>query len=564
MADNFVQAASNRILGGIGRAIDYVGTKANAMGINLPEKNISEKLEYQGSKSLTPEQRVTEVVSQGKSIAGQDTEVARNLGLNFTYDTSKGISGSKPAYNLAEQKSALSKPADSQFTMGELASLGLGDGQLWNGNEVTIGGQKYRVKDNGNGTRSFEPVSSGDGGSNSPNYSFQEGLDKAGGADLVGQYLNQGQVDELLKKYAEGAFGRADDLAGEIERVARENAERDYNDVLSALKEQGKEVETLGSQQKTRALKEKELTEAEMAAKQESEIKDIDKQKMGFIEDDAEQRDQLGRAWKDMSLEVQRIMRGRGIADSSFATEKEIGVLKDFNAGLRQLAVKKSGALKDFADAVIETNSFYKRKGLELAEEVRQRVEDVDNWVRQQTTSIMQQERTALSKKLADINNAILKGRELKTNIATQVAQTELNFGMWLKQTEINYKMAVAEAAKGKVASAGNTIKQAAELSKQMFTLLENGQAQWVKQKDGTYGVQDLMTGSMLPTRAGFKDEYEQLQEAKMNQEYWQGVPSTSKITGQYAQQALTGGMGNAEDEENTGLFGSIFNTSKN
>jgi len=576
-----VEAASNRILGGLGRAIDVAGQatptavkkvlnvvdpfKIKAAGLSYTnDSGASENLEYQGSKSLTPEQRVTEVTSQGKPVAGADSALARSMGLNFTYDTNAGIPSSDAAYNQQEKASALGKSPTDQFTTGEIAALGLDINQLWNNNEITLGGQKYKVVDNGNGTRSFQPISSGDGGGGG-GFSFDEGVSKAGGADLVGQYLSQADVDEILRKYSEGAFGRADDLGAEIERVARENAEREYGDVISALGDQSREVSTLGAQQKERALTEKQLTEAEMAAKQESELKGIEKERTGFIESDAEQKDQLGRAWKDMSLEVQRIMRGRGIADSSFATEKEVGVLKDFNKGLRELAVKKTGALKDFADAVIETNGFYQRKKLELAEEVRQRVEDVDNWVRQQATAIMQQQRTALTQKLSEINNAILQARELKTNIANQVAQTELNFGMWLKQTEVNYKLAVAEAAKGKVSSAQDTIAKAAELSKNMFTMLQNGQAQWVQQEDGTMAIQDLVTGTTLPTRTGYKDEYDQLQEAKASQQYWSGVPTTSKITGQVAQQALTGtntygSLPSSNTDEEGGLMSSIAN----
>lgn len=523
----------NPTLGGkVGKAVDTVG---KALNNPFPEAYASENAESAGgyqqmTQATTPEQRAA-VEQKAQQRAGFSSAAAPSL---------PGAAKTIGTYNVDPNN---------------LDTLINVNGQMKTGRTILAetGGTGVYTTDNG--------------GSKSPTFSFNEGLDKAGGADLLGQYLTQGQADDILRKYSEGAFGRAEDLAGELERVARENAEREYGDVMTALRGQKEEVSTLGTQQKQRAQTEKELTEAEMEANKQSDLKDIEKQKTGFVESNEQERDKLGRAWKDMSLEVQRIMRGRGIADSSFATEKEVGVLKDFNAGLRELAVKKSSALRDFSDAVIETNSFFTRKKTQLAEEVRQRVEDVDNWVRQQVTSIQNQENSALSKKLADINNAILQGKQLKTDVANQVAQTELNFGMWLKQTEINYKLAVAQAARDKTANAGNTIKQAAELSKNMFTLLENGQAQWVEQKDGTLALQDMLSGSIIPTRPGFKDEYETLQAAKASQEYWQGVPTTSKLTGLYAQDAMGGNTGNvygsmpaSNSQQEGGLLNTITN----
>lgn len=504
--------------GKVGKAVDVVG---KALGNPFPEAYASENAESAGGNAQynaakTPEEK-----------AKVEQKAQQRAGFNSTN-----------IQNSPGQKQTIGQFSVDPNNLDKL--IDVGGGQMKTGRTIL-------AETGGTGTYSQD-----DGGSRAPSFSFNEGLDKAGGAGLVGQYLDQGQADDIMRRYSEGAFGRADDLAAEIERVARENAEREYGDVMSALGVQKEEVARLGGQQKDRALIEKDLTEAELQSKLDTESKDIAKQRGGFIEESEKDRDKLGRAWKDMSLEVQRIMRGRGIADSSFATEKEVGVLKDFNAGLRELSTKKSSALNDFAEAAIETTQFYTRKKVQLAEEVRQRVEDVDNWVRGQVQTIQNQERVSLSKKLADINNAILQGRQIKTDIATKVAETELNFGMWLKQTEVNYKLAVAEAARGKTASAGQTIAQAAALSKNMFTLLENGQAQWVQNKDGTMGLQDAMTGTAIPVRPGYKDEYDALQESKQKDQ------TLKQYTDAMVLNSLKGSAGNAPEEEDKGLMGTI------
>lgn len=522
-----VSAASNRAAGSVGRAIDVVGRKAQAVGINLPEKKISENLEQRGASGLTTQQRIAEQLSQNKPLPVGDLTSAIKMGVDPNQIKTVGISnqGITPT-SSAQSKINSGTPGlagDKQFTSNETAALGIDPGQLWGGNEVTINGQRYRVRDNGNGTRSFEAISGGSGGGN---IDVSGAFRSAGGGKAM-DFLSQSDVDSILSRYASGAYGRADELAAEIERVATENANREYSDVMDALRGQKEEVSRLGTQQRDRALKQKELTEQELADTSNTELRNIDKQRSGFIEENEDQVDRLGRAWRDMSLEVQRIMRGKGTSDSSYAAGEEVSVLKDFNQGLRKLSLEKSGALRDFSDAVIETVNFYQRKKVQLQEEVRVALEDIDNWVRQQTTSIQNQERVAVSKKLADINNALLQARQLKFNIANQVAQTELNFGMWLEQTKINYQMAVATAAKGKVQDAQSKIAEAAALSKNMATLLENGQAQWIQDGSGAVtGIQDALTGAIIPVRPGFKDEYDTQKNLELQKNTISATPS--------------------------------------
>lgn len=544
-----IGAASNRLIGTASRVTDRVG---QALGNPLPDWGLTEKGEYKGSTSMPVEQRVEERVSQGKPIAGADAEVARNQGLNFTYDPNIGIKGTSEPYNNQETKSGAQKlTSGGKLTSGETAALGLDQGQLWNGNEITINGQKVRVVDNGDGTRSFVPVSSGGGGSAPSGQQKASAL--AGAGDDILRNLNQNNVNDLLNKQYENM----DQFAAEIERVARENAERDYRTVLEALGRQKGEVTQLAGEQKENIARQGEMVEEELGIKSEKEQKEIDKQRTGFVEGVEETKDQLARNWRDMSLQVQRIMRGRGISDSTFASSEELKVLRDFNQGLRQLAVKKSGALKDFADAIVETNNFYERKKVELAEEVRVNLQKVDQWVRQRTIDIQNQEGMALSQKLREINDANVRAEGLRTNIKNEILQKQMDYDMWVKQTEVSYKLAVAQAAQGKVQSASDQIKDAAAVSKNMFTLLQNGQAHFVDMGNGQVGIQDLLTGSVLPTNTGFKDQYEQQQ--KLQQQILE-----QRATGNDAFSQLFGGaaiLGNQpqQEEEKTGLLGGIM-----
>lgn len=552
-----IGAASNRVLGTVGKVAGAATTKAwGSEGptagwlIGQPGQSLSDLSQYKGSTAMTPEQRVREQVSQGKPVSGQDTQIARDLGLNFTYDPNAGIQGDKSAYNLQEQQSALGKSPSSQFTAPELAALGLGT-NLSSGQEVTVNGQKFKVIDNGNGTRSFEAITS-DGDTTVSGGDKVSAIQNAG--DDILQNLKQSDIDAILQKQ----YNNMNELAGEIERIARENAEREYNTILDALGRQRGEVSTLSTEQKENITRQSELTEAELKDRSETEQKDIEKQRAGFVEGVEETKDNLARQWKDLSLQVQRIMRGRGISDSTFASGEELKVLREFNQGLRQLALKKSSALQDFADAIIETNKFYTRKQVELKEEVRVNLQKVDQWVRGRVLDIQNQEGMALSNKLNEINNANLRAETLRTNIKNEILQKQLDYDLWLKQTEINYKLAVATAAKGKVASAGDQIKEAATLSRNMATLLQNGQARFTALGDGSYGIQDLLTGSVVPTTDEFITSYKENQDLQKQILEQRASGSGGGILGN-----IFGNVGTTatqDEEEQGGLFSSIQN----
>lgn len=331
-------------------------------------------------------------------------------------------------------------------------------------------------------------------------------------------YLNDGDVNDLFNRYVNQAQGGADALAADIIDRATKTADAEYNAVLDALNVQGQEASTLAGQQKTRTDNEAALATTELSDKQASEVKDIEGQKTEYTEQVATDKEQLARAWRDTSLELQRVMRARGVTDSSFAASQETGLLRNFNSGLKQMAQKSQAALADFSEAVIETNKFYTRKKNQLAEEVRQSKEDIDSWLRQQVQSINAQKNVAVAKRLADINNALNQAQTLRVNVANDIAAKQLQWGQWLNETMLNYKLAVAEAAQGKVKSAQDSILESAKVSNAMFTLLENGNASFVEQEGKKY-LYDKISGSYIPVRYNYQDDYEELKGYQLQQE---------------------------------------------
>lgn len=294
-------------------------------------------------------------------------------------------------------------------------------------------------------------------------------------------------LSDILAKYSGTSKDNAQKLADELLGSAREVEERNYKDVLDALGVQKKEIGTVAGQQKKRVGEEKTLGLGELEAKEEKEKKEIEGEQTEFEEEVEDTREVLARNWRDMSMEVQRIMRARGVSDSAFAAGKETDVLLDFNQGLRMLAKKSTDAVANFAEATVETGKFYTREKNKLEVESRQRDEDIDTWVRQTVQSIQSQETKALSTKLNEIRKAVAQGNQLKIQTAQSVADKQFGLEAWLVQTRINYKNAVALAAKGQVGNAIKNIKDYRDLAKEAFDLVTKGgyEPMVVKDKDG-------------------------------------------------------------------------------
>lgn len=458
----------NAIVGGtVAKAVDTVG---RTLGNPLPDVKATEQAESAGGYQI----------AQTNPALAQSMVEKRSTELKIP-TSSLQTTPTQPA------SSTNSTPTPKEYTTQQLAQLGVKEGDMWNTNEVTINGVKYRINDTGRGTRTLTQVvdnpGGGDGGGDklSADEMLKMAQDKGQG------FLSQNDFDELMKKYGDTSRSNADALGAEIERKARENAEREYNDVKNALGVQREEVGRMGEQNRKRVQEEKELGTQELIDKEDTEQKNIEKQKAGFLNEVAETSDTLARNWRDMSLEVQRIMRARGTSDSSYSGDKEGSVLLEFNRGLRSLAKSSTQAVADFAEAAVETNKFYTREKNKLEIEARKSMEDIDTWMRQTIQGIQAQENKALTQKLNEINNAITQAKTLRIQTEQSIADKQFGIDSWLIQTQMNYKNAVSLAGKGKQEDAAKTIASYRDLAKEAYDLVTKGgyEFQVVKGEDG-------------------------------------------------------------------------------
>lgn len=432
-----IKASSNRLLssaaGKVGKAIDVVG---NALGNPFPQvqafgpQGLSGALESQGSAALTPQQQAEKVTTRTAELN------KATPGLNL-----------KPVYTNQNVQYAL--PANDQKTYDQIVADYKARG--WN-DEAAI------KSDIAAGNYKPAATGGGDGGAGDK-AGFDAGAIKQSVKDSVyGKYMGDQDVQDLLDQYAKEGRNDADALAADIESRAVARADREYNTILEALRGQKAEAGTLAEQQKGDIATDTTAGVESLEAKKARETASIEKQKEGFIGETEQTADTLARNWKDMSLQVQRMMRARGAQDSSYAAGEETKVLMDFNKGLKQLAVSKTNALGDFADAVNETVRFYGEEATKLEESGKRAARDVDTWLRGRISDIQGQEGVALNKKLADIDGAITQANSIKINTEGKIRDQKLAYGLWLEQSKKQLEQAVAVAAAGKVSSAQGNI----------------------------------------------------------------------------------------------------------
>lgn len=387
--------------------------------------------------------------------------------------------------------------AQNNLTKDQAKSAsGLPDGELWDQKEFEKDGRRYKVIDNRNGTFSFQDITPSGNGGGQDNKITAGDVISALPQDELGN-IDQDTFDSIMSKYGNATRDNAKAIADEILAAATENANREYQDTLAALGVQKKEVQTLAEQQKGRVAKEKEMGQAELLDKQNTETTAIEKQKKGFEGEVAQTKDELAQNWRDMSMQVQSIMRARGVTDSSYSGDKETKVLLDFNKGLRQLATKATGALADFAEAVVETTKFYTREAEKLSYEASKKVEDIDTWVRQQVASIQAQESKGLTQKLNEIRSALAQANTLKTQTEQSIADKQFAIDSWLVQTQVNYKNAVALAAQGKTGNAVDTIAKYRDQAKEAYDLVTKGGYEFQVVKDANGKTQYVVHGTL-------------------------------------------------------------------
>ena len=441
---NILKAISsiNPALGGAaGKAVDVI---SKATGNYFPETGASERAESAGGVA--------------KPDPVKEAARAKELGIPMSYSgpqVDPNIGQSKEQFSTSD--SLNDTPAGRSPLMSERAQgANVGDvrgNERWTG----VSWEKLNVP-----------------GPETPKISGEDILGAATKSE-GSEFLNQGDLQSLMDKYGGSSQDRMDQLAKDIEDTATANAEREYGTIKDALGVQKGEIQTLSAQQKEQLAGQKKLTEEGLTEKQTSEAADIEKQKIGFEQETEATKEELATNWRDLSLEMQRVMRGRGVSDSAFASSQDSKLMLDFNKGLRQIAVKSTAAYNDFADAVIETNKYYTRQRAQLDFDFNKANTDVDNWTRQNVQSIQAQENVALNKKLSDIKNAILQGNQLKVQTAQKIEDQKLGLATWMYQFQAQLKASVATAAAGKVDDAWKNIAAVRANTDIIKTVLENG-----------------------------------------------------------------------------------------
>lgn len=469
-----VSSINPQLGGALGKAVDFVGKK---LGNPLPEVYASERAEsaggYDQQKKIQEDPNLS-ATEKAKKIQELNKSATERAGFESApIDTSKLNPGGSYQSNWRD--------------------LALKEGRDVNSSEFA----SFRAQEEAmNATKKAEDT-----------FSPSDVSGAIAGSEGAGLgFLNEGDFNAILEKYSGSSRSNSDALAREIEDTARRNAEEEYRTVLDALGGQKKEVEQLSKEQKERLAKEKGITVQELESKQQTELQSIEKQKTGFEQEVVDTKEELARNWKDMSLEVQRIMRSRGVSDSSFAASTESKVLLDFNKGLKKIALQSDAAVKDFADAVTENMKFYEREKVKLENNYTNALSDIDTWVRQQVTSIQNQENVALNKKLSDIRNAISQGNQLKIQTEQKIADQQASLGMWLAQYQAQLKAAVAIASAGKVEDAWNNISSVRQNADIVKKVLENG-GEILSQKDKNGNITGGFVHGYLPNADGTYQE---------------------------------------------------------
>ena len=452
-----ISSFSPSLGGTVGRAVDVVG---KALGNPLPEYGATEKAQSAGGQptaSMTPAQR-TALEQQAKTTAGFPSAAGVTQQRAVNVSTPSSGQGNFPSQNPNSVGATTSEKSQGA-NVGDIRDFG-GQAWRWDGGQWTI-----------------------EGGGSSDTGGKVLGLDVANklGQDNTAALKSQLNLDDqglndYLQKVADDQRGSAEDIANNILNTATANANAEYNAVLDALRVQKGEAETLGEKQRGRAKEEATIGEAELTSSEEKGVKDIESEKEGFVKESEKNKEMLARNWRDLSLEIQRVMRARGVQDSSYSADKESKLLLNFNKGLQTIAVESQDALKDFSDAVIETKDFYSREKNKLDFQLRGQLEDIDTFVRQTIQSVQAQEGVALAQKFAAINNAVKDANNLKKEVEMKIQDREAGLATWMAQAQTQYKYAVATAAQQSVGSARQSISNIATYNKMIMDGLDSGQ----------------------------------------------------------------------------------------
>lgn len=479
---NSLRNVGLRAAGAAGKAIDAAGT---ALGNPLPQvsalgpQGLSGYLENLGAGALPTQEQITRVQNDPRF----QPNTPENKGNPIVYDVpNQPSSPNSTKYDKAENVNPNDKAWAEQYLKDSNAGKVVFDGNLRSKAESILRGGDSQPQRQLTGEEVNKMIN--DIGAN--------GL------------IDPNAVAEIYKKYG-GAADRAADIAKDIENTARANAEAEYRDTMNALGVQKEEVVRVGEEQKGNIRKQKELTLSDLEAKKQSETGTIQENATGFADEVTKQKETLAKNWRDLSLYTQRIMRARGVSESSYANDAESKLLLDFNKGLRALSSSSTKALKDFSDAIVETSKFYERQAAQLDFDTNKAEQDVDTWVRQKIQGIQAEENKAMSTKLIEIRNAITEGNTLKKQTAQQIEEKKAALDTWLLQTTVQYKTAVALAAQNKVGDAAAGIKNTWDMVKFANDVLtQGGGAIEINPQTG----QPAIHGKVLNTKSNQFDEF--------------------------------------------------------
>lgn len=303
-------------------------------------------------------------------------------------------------------------------------------------------------------------LSGNDGGSDSPTPPSS----KERAASKYKEITGEDPTTDLLEKW-KNQGSDLERLAEENARLDMQNAENEYNAVMSALSGQKEYVKGSAETQRSRSMTRGEELKAEADIQSGRDQEKIQSEKTKYEASYEGDKSMLAQNWKDLSRYTQALSRASGRQDSSFGDYQETKQLMDFNKGLRVLATENSETLGEFGRAVSDTLDFYRREKQTINQTTNDTLAKIDDWEKAQITAIQGQEGVSLAKKLSDINNATKTANGLKMQIQSNINDKISALDTFLLQTKINFQNQVALLAKS--SSGAASVKSTMETIKQ-------------------------------------------------------------------------------------------------
>lgn len=474
MAD---KTQANSIRQVVGNIVDKAGT-----AFGLPEGELSERIA--GNKTsytgVTPQSK-----TQGFTYVPGSTAYQTNYNTPTMYPS--GIQGVIPASNTVNKGQPTSSGQGST-SQGQMPNTG---GYITEEQAVQKGLDWNNLP---SGYQKFVPAAS-----------KSDGYD-AGWRDKAlreGKDVNSGEFSRM-RELEQQITDRNNALAAAQEEAQIQGAERIYGAEKELLGAQKGEVGTVAKTQRNRLQEQKGLVKADYEANKAKDIRDIEKQQTEGQEQKKGDEETLGRAWRDMTMQVQANMRARGIQDSQYAFSAEGDITKDFNSGLRNLQTSYTKVFDNLSQAVVDVNDTYARENAKLESETAAQTESIDAWERGQIVQIQGQENMSLARKLNAIQDATVKAQNLRAQTQNAIDQQKMALETWLYQFNVQTKAAIEQAAyKNSASSAASTLQSLSQQASLMKNALETGQYAW----DAASGTYKTVVGGLPLTKKSVDEQ---------------------------------------------------------